>query len=207
VAGLLKTLALTKSPAHVVGIIGLVENMPDGNAMRPGDVIRTMSGQTIEIVNTDAEGRLVLADCLWYAQKRFKPQTLIDLGTLTPDTFAALAEAYAGLYCNNNKLTQQLKDAGDSTGDLLWELPMGPHFAKQIESPVADMKNMGHEMNGDCGAAAEFLRRFVKCDRWAHLDIAGVSWIKEDLPLCPKGVTGYGVRLLEEWIHKQTLVQ
>lgn len=201
VAGLMKTLALSKTPTHVIGILGLVENMPDGGAIKPGDVIRTMSGQTVEIINTDAEGRLVLADCLWYAGERFKPRLMIDLGTLTMETFASLGNAYAGLYSDNFELASQLKSAGESSGDLLWELPMGEYFAKQIESPVADMKNVGLEFCGDNGAAAEFLKRFVGNIPWAHIDIAGVSWSKEDLPLAAKGVTGFGVRLLEEWIH------
>lgn len=200
VAGLLKSLALSKAPVHVIGVLGLVENMPDGAATKPGDVITTMSGQTVEILNTDAEGRLVLADCLWYSQKRFLPSVMIDLGTMTMETFASLGNVYAGLYSNDAVLTQQLKSAGEHSEDWVWELPMGSFFAKQIESDVADIKNIGVEFCGENGAAAEFLKCFVSHIPWAHLDIAGVSWTKEELPLCPKGVTGYGVRLLEEWI-------
>jgi leucyl aminopeptidase len=203
VAGLIKSLALSQAPVNVIGILGLVENMPDGAATKPGDVITTMSGQTVEILNTDAEGRLVLADCLWYAQQRFSPSTLIDLGTMTMETFASLGNVYAGLYSNDPALTQQLKSAGESTGDWIWELPMGPFFAKQIESDIADIKNLGIEFCGENGAAAEFLKRFVKNTPWVHLDIAGVSWTREDLPLCHKGVTGFGVRLLEEWLMKR----
>jgi leucyl aminopeptidase len=204
VAGTMKALAKSNSLAHVVGIVGLVENMPDGNAIKPGDVIKTMSGQTIEIVDTDAEGRLVLADCLYYAERRFQPETMVDLGTLTIETFASLGSAYAGLYSDDALLAQSLLDAGKRSGDELWRLPMGEHFANQLESSVADMKNLGDEHWGENGAAAEFLKRFVKTSSWAHIDIAGVSWTKEDLSLCRKGVTGYGVRLLEEWIYSLT---
>lgn len=203
VAGFLKSLALAKTPVNVVGIVGLVENMPDGAAVKPGDILRTMSGQTVEIVNTDAEGRLVLADCLWYAQSRFQPAVLIDLGTLTMETFASLGNAYAGLYANDASLAESLKQAGERVGDLLWELPMGTFFAKQIESPVADMKNVGIDFLGENGAAAEFLKRFVRDVPWAHIDIAGVAWSKEDLPLSQKGVTGFGVRLLMEWVNRR----
>lgn len=203
VAGLMKALALQKAPVHVIGIVGLVENMPDGKATKSGDVICTMSGQTVEIIDTDSEGRLVLADCLWYAQKRFQPKALIDLGTLTLETIACLGHSYGGLYSNCPKLAKELKDAGEASGDQLWELPMGPPFAKQIESSVADIKNAGITLCGENAAAAEFLRRFVKDVPWAHIDIAGVAWTTEDLPLSNKGVTGFGVRLLEEWL-KQT---
>lgn len=203
VAGLVMALALQNAPVHVVGIVGLVENMPDGKAAKPGDIIRTMSGQTVEIANTDAEGRLVLADCLWYGRQRFNPSVLVDLGTLTLETVASLGNRYGGLYTTCPKLADNLKKAGKATGDELWELPMGDFFAKQIESSVADMKNLGVEFCGENGAAAEFLRKFAGDTPWAHLDIAGVSWTMEDLPLAPKGVTGFGVRLLEEWLHSQ----
>ncbi len=201
VVGAMKALALGKCPTHVVGIVGLIENMPDGKAIKPGDVVKTMSGQTIEIVDTDAEGRLVLADCLWYGQKRYKPERIVDLGTLTQETFASLGSKYAALYCNNKKLTEELLSAGITSGDELWRLPMGKYFAKQIESSVADIKNLGTEYWGENGAAAEFLQRFVTTPNWAHIDIAGVSWTDEDSPLCTKGPTGYGVRLLEKWIY------
>ncbi len=198
VAGVMKTLALGNCPTNVIGIVGLVENMPDGKAIKPGDVIKTMSGQTIEIVDTDAEGRLVLADCLWYAQMRFSPRMLIDLGTLTQETFASLGSSYAGLYCDDASLAKSLLDAGEKTKDALWRLPMGKSFAKQIESTVADMKNLGDEYWGENGAAAEFLKRFVQIPLWAHIDIAGVSWTRDT-----KSVTGYGVRLLEEFIYSE----
>lgn len=201
VAGLMKALALQKAPVHVIGVIGLAENMPDGNALRPGDIIRTISGQTIEIADTDSEGRLVLADCLWYAQDRFKPKAMIDLGTLTVETIASLGNVYGGLYANSTELALQLKRAGEVSGDLLWELPMGDPYARQLESAVADMKNEGEVLCGENGAAAELIRKFTNGIPWAHLDIAGVSWTKEGLPLAHKGVTGFGVRLLEEWLH------
>lgn len=202
VAGVMKSLALKRSSKHVVGIVGLIENMPDGKAIKPGDVIKTMSGQTVEIVDTDAEGRLVIADCLWYAQERFTPKALIDLGTLTQETFATLGRAYAGLYTSDDQLSKELTLAGSATENALWRLPMGEYFAKQLESSVADIKNLGEEHWGENGAAAEFLKRFIKDDKqkWAHIDIAGVSWIDEDEPLCTKGPTGFGVRLLNEWI-------
>lgn len=200
VAGFLKALALAKIPRHVIGIIGLAENMPDGAAMRPGDIIKTASGQTVEIVHTDAEGRLILADCLWYANTRFQPATLIDLGTLTLETFASLGDSYAGLYANNHALAASLKKAGENSFDHLWELPMGDYFAKQIISSVADMKNLGVEYFGENGAAAEFLKKFVGNTPWAHIDIAGVSWSGENSCFGKKGVTGFGVRLLCEWL-------
>lgn len=203
VAGLLKALALQKAPVNVVGVVGLAENMPDGNAARPGDVIRTMSGQTVEIADTDAEGRLVLADCLWYAKETFSPSVMVDLGTLCLETVATLGNHYGGLYSNSSALVEELKMAGKASGEELWELPMGEFFAKQIESSVADIKNVGLESCGENGAAAEFLKRFVGDIPWAHIDIAGVAWTKEDLLLARKGVTGFGVKLLEEWINSR----
>lgn len=203
VAGVMKALALAKASENVVGILGLVENMPDGAAFKPGDILRTQAGLNVEIVDTDAEGRLVIADCLWYAQERFNPRALIDLGTLTVETYITLGTAYAGLYCNDATLAAALKAAGERSGDRLWELPMGPSFAQQLASHVADIKNSGTDFCGENGAAAEFLRRFVREGMpWAHIDIAGVSWIKEDTPLCRRGVTGFGVRLLTEWLKE-----
>lgn len=197
VAGVLKALALLKLPVNVVGVLGLVENMPDGKSLKPGDIIPTLSGQTVEIIDTDAEGRLVLADCITYVQKHFQPETLIDLGTLTQETFASLGTAFAGLYSRDEELTDKLKAAGERSLDRLWHLPMGDYFAKQIESDVADMKNMGEEHWGENGAAAEFLSRYVTVKKWAHLDIAGVSWTKD------KVITGFGVRLLIDFIKDQ----
>lgn len=201
VAGTMLTLALQKAPISVVGIIGLAENLINGSCTRPGDVIKTFSGKTVEIVDTDNEGRLVLADCLTYAQKYFSPRTIVDLGTLTPETFAALGNEYAGLYSNHKELGDSLIDAGNESGEKLWPLPMGPSFAKQILSEIADLKNSGIPFFGEGGAAAEFLKAFVETSiPWAHLDIAGVAWQQEDRPLGPKGVTGFGVGLLVEWL-------
>jgi len=203
VTGLMHALAKQKAPVNVVGVIGLAENMPDGAALRPGDIIRTMAGVTVEVVDTDYEGRLVLADCLWYAQENFNPKAIIDLGTLTPETIATLAGEYAGLYTNDALLARELVQAGESSGEKVWQLPMGAAFAKQIISHYADIKNMGEPEFGECGAAAEFLKCFIKPDMpWAHLDIAGVAWTNEDGVLNGKGVTGFGVRLLHDWILK-----
>ena len=199
VAGLMKALQASNMSAYVVAIVGLIENMPDGKAIRPGDVITSLSGQTIEIADTDAEGRLVLADLLYYGIKRYQPELAIDLGTLTPEVFATLGPTYAGLYTDDDLLAQELVTAGKISGDKLWRLPMGESFAKQIESEIADIKNLGDEFYGESGACAEFLRNFVPQNLpWAHIDIAGVSWTKE------KGPTGYGVRLLEEFIRRRT---
>lgn len=201
VTGLMKTIALLKLPLNVVGVIGLVENMPDGASVKPGDVIKTLSGKTVEIVDTDCEGRLVLADCLWYAQTQYKVSKMIDLGTIAPDTCAALAAEYAGLFSENHQLAGQLLQAGWMTGERVWQLPMGEGFAKQIESNVADMKNSGTYLFGDGSAAAEFLACFVNKELpWAHLDIAGVAWT-DDKRTSTKNVTGYGVRLLFQWLQ------
>ncbi len=206
VVGVIKAMATEKIPVNVVGIIGLVENMPDGAAAKPGDVIKTMSGKTVEIVNTDAEGRLVLADCLQYIQKNFHPEILIDLGTLTVETIASLGCRYAGAYGNNRKLLNELKEAGEQSGEEIWELPMGEYYARQIQSSVADIKNVGEDFCGENGAAAEFLKCFVdQTIPWVHLDIAGVSWTKEDLPLANKGVTGFGVRILYKYLINNVL--
>lgn len=198
VVGAMQALALLKPSLNVVGVVGLVENMPDGASLKPGDIIRMAAGKTVEVVDTDCEGRLVLADCLWYAQHHFDLKELIDLATLTPDTCSALADAYAGLYCEDERLLSELLQAGRVTGEGVWPLPRGEVFAEQIRSTVADMKNSGIYQFGDCGAAAEFLSRFVDHKLpWAHIDIAGVSWIGEG---SSKTVTGYGVRLLIEWL-------
>lgn len=200
VVGLLRTAAERQIPRHLVGIVGLVENMPDGKAQKPGDVIKSYSGITIEVIDTDAEGRLVLADCLAYGKKRFQPSCMVDLGTLTLEIIGALGSEYAGLYTNNSALSAELVEAGQKSGEKVWPMPHGGTFAKQIESSIADIKNLGLEWRGECGAAAEFLSRFVGDVPWAHLDIAGVAWSREDLPFSSHGVTGYGVRLLEEWL-------
>lgn len=201
VVGTLLAAAKLKLPYNIVGVIGLAENMPDGAAMKPGDIITTLSGKTVEIIDTDNEGRLVLADCLTFVQ-RFSPSVLIDLGTLTMETFGALAGEYAGLFCEDDFLQSALKMAGESCGEKLWSLPMGPAFAKQIESSVADVKNVGVFGFGESSAAAEFLKHFVSKEvKWAHIDIAGVAWTQEEKPLSGSGVTGFGVRLLIELLR------
>jgi leucyl aminopeptidase len=199
VAGVMKTLALRKARAHVVGVCGLVENMPDGNAQRPGDIVTTMSGQTIEVINTDSEGRLVLADALWWTQKTFNPKIVVDLATLTGTIIDTLADQYGGLFANDDSLAEALTTAGNATGERLWRLPMGGEFDKLIESPIADMKNMS--LSAKSITAAQLLKRFIDDGvAWAHLDIAGVVWSKEATLLWEKGATGYGVRLLDRFV-------
>lgn len=206
VVGTIYSLALMKAPVNVVGIIGLAENMPDGRALKPGDVIRMHSGKTVEVVDTDNEGRLILADCLSFAQEMFNPAALVDLGTLTLETFGALAGEYAGLFCEDEKLSHEMIAAGKRSGEKLWPLPMGEPFAKQIVSSIADIKNMGILGYGESSACAEFLKCFIRPGTpWAHLDIAGVAWSAEDQTLSAKGATGFGVRLLSNWIlHRNT---
>ncbi|MEI8125772.1 MAG: leucyl aminopeptidase family protein [Parachlamydiaceae bacterium] len=189
IAGVMKTLALIQSPEPVIGVLGFLENMPDGGASRPGDVITTLSGQTVEIVDTDAEGRLLLADCMTYAIDTFSPSALIDLGTLTKEIFASLGTECAGLYTENKALEKTLLMASASSGERLWPLPMGPYFAKQIESEIADMQNSGIDGCGENGACAEFLKKFSQKIPWAHIDLSGASWNE-------KGPTGFGVHLL-----------
>ncbi|HEX7872947.1 MAG TPA: leucyl aminopeptidase [Sphingobium sp.] len=197
VAGVMKALALRKAKAHVVGICGLVENMPDGNAQRPGDVVKSMSGQTVEVINTDAEGRLVLADTLWWTQETFKPKTVIDLATLTGAIIAALGNEYAGIFSNDDTLAGQIVKAGEDVGERLWRFPMGDAYDKMIDSPIADMKNMGSRYAGSI-TAAQFLKRYIhEGVAWAHLDIAGMVWADKPGSLHDKGATGYGVRLLD----------
>ena len=199
VVGLMRALARRKAPVNVVGLCGLVENMPDGKAQRPGDIVTSMSGQTIEVLNTDAEGRLVLADVLWYAQQRFKPKAVVDLATLTGAIIQALSEHYAGLFSNNDDLAAKLTAAGQAVGERLWRFPMGEEYDKDIKSPIADMKNIGGGRAGSI-TAAQFLLRFIKDVPWAHLDIAGVVWNEKGTVLAPGGGTGYGVRLLNRFI-------
>ncbi len=202
VTGLMKALAGRKAKANVVGVIGLVENMPDGNAQRPGDIVTAMNGKTIEILNTDAEGRLVLADALWYTQDRFEPEIMIDLATLTGAIIISLGHENAGLFSNNDDLADQIFDAGEAVGEGVWRLPMSKAYAKQVKSPIADLQNIG---TGGRGAgsivAAEFLKEFVGDTPWAHIDIAGMAWSKKDTPTVPKGGTGYGVRLLDRFVR------
>ncbi|TAN56842.1 MAG: leucyl aminopeptidase, partial [Rhodospirillales bacterium] len=199
VFGLMAALAKRKAKVNVVGVAGLVENMPSGTAQRPGDVVRSMSGQTIEVINTDAEGRLVLADALWYCQNRFKPVAMIDLATLTGAILVALGAEYAGLFASDDKLSENLTKAGEAVGEPLWRLPLGDAYDKLIKSDIADMKNVGDGKAGSI-TAAQFLKRFTNNVPWAHLDIAGTAWTKKDLATVPKGAAAFGVRLLERFL-------
>jgi leucyl aminopeptidase len=200
VAGAMKALALRKAKANVVGICGLVENMPDGNAQRPGDVVTTMSGQTVEVINTDAEGRLVLSDAMTWTQKTFKPKVMIDLATLTGAMVITLGHEYAGIFSNDDQLAANLIKAADETGDKLWRQPMADAYDRMIDSPIADMKNVGPREAGSI-TAAQFLKRFVDDGvAWAHLDIAGMAWSDKAKPTYDKGATGYGVRLLDQYV-------
>lgn len=200
VTGLFKALSERKAKVNAIGILGLVENMPDANAQRPGDVVTAADGQTIEVLNTDAEGRLVLADALWYVQEYHKPDTIIDLATLTGAIIAALGDHYAGLFTDNDELADELQEAGQVVHERLWRMPLGPEYDKLINSPIADMKNLGGKWAG-ATTAAQFVKRFIRKDTaWAHLDIAGVTWSESGTALAPKGGTGYGVRLLNQFV-------
>uniref|UniRef100_UPI001577661B M17 family metallopeptidase n=1 Tax=Sphingomonas bacterium TaxID=1895847 RepID=UPI001577661B len=200
VAGLMRALAARKARCHVVGICGLVENMPDGKAQRPGDIVTTMSGQTVEVLNTDAEGRLVLCDALTWVQRRFKPKTIVDLATLTGAMIVSLGHEYGGIFANDDELAEQLAAAGGATGEKLWRMPMGDSYDKLIDSPIADMKNIGPREAGSI-SAAQFLKRYIEDGvKWAHLDIAGMVWASKPGSLWDKGATGYGVRLLDRFV-------
>ncbi len=200
VAGAMKALAGRKARANVVGIVGLVENMPDGNAMRPGDIVSTMSGQTVEVLNTDAEGRLVLCDCIAWAQKVYEPEVIVDLATLTGAMVISLGHEYAGIFANDDGLAAQLLEAGEASGNKLWRFPLSAAYDKLLDSPIADMKNIGPREAGSI-TAAQFLKRFVdEGVKWAHLDIAGMAWADKDGAVWAKGATGYGVRLLDRFI-------
>ncbi len=200
VAGAMLALATRKAKAHVIGVCGLVENMPDGNAQRPGDVVTSMSGQTIEVINTDAEGRLVLCDAITWAQKNLQPKIIVDLATLTGAMIVALGHEYGGMFANDDGLAAQLQAAGAAVGDPLWRLPLGDAYNKLIDSPIADMKNVGPREAGSI-TAAQFIQRFVDDGvKWAHLDIAGMVWASKAGTTHEKGATGYGVRLLDRFI-------
>lgn len=203
VIGTLRALAARKAKVNVVGLVGLVENMPDGKAQRPGDVVTSMSGQTIEVINTDAEGRLVLADVLWYCQNRFKPACMVDLATLTGAIIVCLGSWRAGLFSNNDKLASQLSAAAERTGEKVWRMPLGEEYDKMINCDIADMQNVGEGREAGSTTAAQFLQRFTNNVPWAHLDIAGVAWQnKVRFPVAPKGAVGWGVRLLNEWVQE-----
>ena len=208
VAGTMLALAKRKAAANVIGVCALVENMPDGNAQRPGDVVTSMSGQTIEVINTDAEGRLVLCDALTWVQREHKPRAIVDLATLTGAIIATLAHEHAGLFANDDGLAAALAAAGKATGDTLWRLPMGDAYDKQLDSAIADMKNIGGKFGGSI-TAAQFLARFIEKPKgakakptpWAHLDIAGTVWADKPGATWDKGATGFGVRLLDRFIR------
>jgi leucyl aminopeptidase len=201
VTGAMLALARRKAKANVVGLVGLVENMPDGNAIRPGDILTSASGQTIEVLNTDAEGRLVLADVLWYAQKEFKPKSMVDLATLTGAIVVSLGHHHAGMFTDDEAMAAELTKAGLAEGERVWRLPIGPEYDRQIKSQFADMKNIGGKSAGSI-TAAQFLKRFVnEGQAWTHLDIAGVAWVEsEKSPLDPSWASGFGPRLLDRWI-------
>lgn len=201
VTGLMYTLAKRKAKANVIGVVGLVENMPDGDAQNPGDVVKSMSGQTIEVLNTDAEGRLVLADALTYVQQEFKPKAIIDLATLTGAITVALGSYHAGIFSNDDKISEILTASGIATSEKVWRLPMGEDYDSDIDSDIADMQNIG---KGGAGSitAAQFLGRFIENDTpWVHIDIAGVTWANKPNAYTPKGATGFGVRLLNHLVE------
>jgi leucyl aminopeptidase len=201
VIGAMRALAGRKARANVVAVCALVENMPDGNAQRPGDVVKSMSGQTVEVINTDAEGRLILCDAMWYAQEKFKPQAMVELSTLTGAIVVSLGHERAGLFSNNTQLSNKLRAAGAGIGEKLWRMPLGPNYDKLIDSDIADMKNVSTGRDGGSITAAQFLQRFVQDGvAWAHLDIAGMAWSNKGNSTTPKGATAYGVRLLDTWI-------
>jgi leucyl aminopeptidase len=200
VTGAMHAIAARKSKAHVVGVVGLVENMPDGNAQRPGDVVTTMNGQTVEVINTDAEGRLVLCDAIWWAQEIFGPEVVVDLATLTGAIIISLGNEHAGMFCNDDGLAKQLKMAGNEVGEKLWRMPIGEAYDKLIDSDIADIKNVGPREGGSI-TAAQFIGRFIKPGvKWAHLDVAGTVWANKPGALFDKGATGYGVRLLDRFV-------
>jgi leucyl aminopeptidase len=202
VAGVMKTLALRKAKANVVGLVGLVENMPDGKAQRPGDVVKSMKGDTVQVINTDAEGRLVLADVMWYAQDRFKPAAMIDLATLTGAIIVSLGFHNAGVFSNDDEFSDALLKAAKAEGEGAWRMPMGEAYDKELKSDIADMKNVGAGRWGGAITAAQFLGRFVREETpWCHIDIAGVAAPEKELPLSPKGGSGWGVRTLDRLVR------
>lgn len=200
VVGLMQALAARKARVNAVGVVALVENMPSHKAQRPGDVVRSMSGQTIEVINTDAEGRLVLADALWYAQDRFKPRFMIDLATLTGAALIALGHEHAAILANDDDLAAKLTAAGQAEGELVWRLPLCETHDKEIDSKIADMKNIAGNRNAGTIIGGQFLQRFVNGVPWVHMDIAGTAWVRKDKATCPAGATGFGVRILDRLV-------
>jgi leucyl aminopeptidase len=199
VIGAMAALAGRKARADVVGIVGLVENMVSHNAQRPGDVVTTASGQTVEVINTDAEGRLVLADVIHYAIERFDPAFMVNLATLTGAIIVALGHEHAGLFSNDDALAERLQAVGKATGELAWRMPLSEAYDKALKSDIADMKNVGSRAGGSI-TAAQFIQRFVQGRPWAHLDIAGTAWSSKDTAIIPKGATAWGVRLLDRLV-------
>src|ERR1700727_3084833 len=199
VTGLMAALARRNAKVGALGLVGLVENMPSGSAQRPGDVVTSYSGQTIEVINTDAEGRLVLADVIWYAQQKYDPKFIVDLATLTGAIIIGLGHEDAGLFSNDDTLSQKLTAAGQMTGERVWRMPLDEAYDKQIRSDIADMKNVGGRPGGSI-TAAQFITRFVTNRPWAHLDIAGTAWSSKASPITPKGATAFGVRLLDRLV-------
>lgn len=201
VVGLMKALAARGAKVNAVGVVGLAENMPSGEAYRPGDIVTSMSGQTIEVHNTDAEGRLVLADALWYTQEKFKPTHIVDLATLTGAMIIALGHEYAGVFSNDDYFAQELIKAGSETGEALWQMPLHDAWDKAIDSPAADMKNISGGRDAGSAIGAHFLKRFIQDGvKWAHLDIAGVAWSNKERTGVPKGASSFGVRLLDRFV-------
>ena len=201
VAGLMHALAGRKARVNAVGVLGLVENMPDGNAQRPGDVVMSLSGQSVEILNTDAEGRLVLADCLWYTQERFKPKFMLDLATLTGAMIVALGLEYAGVFSNSDELANNFLAAGPKVGENAWRMPIPAFYERHIDTPIADVKNTGNGRAGGSITAALFLQRFTNGVPWAHIDIAPTAWVKDSRnPTVPDGAVGWGVRTLDRMV-------
>ena len=201
VAGLIQSLAIRKAKINAIGVVGLVENMPGGNAQRPGDIVKAYNGKTIEVLNTDAEGRLVLADALSFTEKKFKPKFIIDLATLTGAIIVALGEEYAGLFSNNDELSKRLSEAGEKVNEKVWRLPLHKNYDKLIDSTIADIQNINYSGGAGSITAAQFLQRFIEKTPWAHLDIAGMAFSKKAANLNPGGATGFGVRLLNQLIE------
>jgi leucyl aminopeptidase len=203
VVGLMKTLALRKSKSYVVSAVALVENMPSGSAQRPGDIVKSYSGKTIEVLNTDAEGRLILADAIYYIDEQYKPELIVDLATLTGAIVVSLGSEYAGLFSNNDKLSEKLIKAGEIENEKLWRFPLHKNYDKLMDSKIADIQNINYSGGAGSITAAQFLQRFLKNNTpWAHLDIAGMAWTKKDLDIIPTGATGYGVKLLNKFVEK-----
>jgi leucyl aminopeptidase len=203
VAGLMKNFAIRKAKINVVGVVGLVENMPGGNAQRPGDIVKSYSGKTIEILNTDAEGRLVLADALSFTEKKFKPNFMIDLATLTGAIIVCLGDEYAGLFSNDDDISKKIFDAGEKINEKVWRLPLHKNYDKLMDSKTADVQNINYAGGAGSITAAQFLQRFIlNKTPWAHLDIAGMAFSKKAANLNPGGATGFGVRLLNEFVEE-----